>query len=164
MVVSRTLQITAQTTLAEVCAELSKCVDLQLDLRGHSIAPAASAPRRANSSFSLVQRRHTKHVSIQERCSLWALQEKVEMPKSWLGPAVSVLTLGQWRRHGRREHPSGTLAGAAHMLHDGTLHLPEGDQLWLEGRGLRLEGLTIKGVRYVGCLHTIRELCTREVH
>jgi hypothetical protein len=168
MVVSRALQVTAQTTLEDVCAALPKCIDMQLDLRGHSIAPSASAPRRATSSFSLVQLRRTEHLSIEEGSRKWAWQERVDMPTPLLGTALTILTLGQWRRHGRRKHPCWTLAGAAHMLHNGTLQLPEGGQLWLEGRGLRLEGLTISGAfpcacaRSVGCFLTVCRLCTSQ--
>jgi hypothetical protein len=158
---SRALQVTAQTTLAEVCAVLPKCVDQQLDLRGHSIAPATSAPQHATSSFSLVQRQRTKHLSIQEWSSLWTWQDRVEMPMPLL---LTMLTLGQWRNHGKREHARWTLAGAAQMLHNGTLQLPEGGQLWLDGRDLRLEGLTIFGAQSVGCLFTIRGSCIRAVH
>jgi hypothetical protein len=140
------LQVTAQTTLAEICAALPKCVDLHLDLRGNSIAPAASEPQHDTSSFSRPAPAHQApvHSGVVQ---LVDLQERVEMPVPLLDKASTVLTLGQWRRHhGRRNHPRWTLAGAGHMLHNGSLQLPEGGQLWLEGRGVRLESLSISGV------------------
>jgi hypothetical protein len=94
---------------------------------------------------------------------LWSWQERAAVPTPWLGKALTALTLGQWRTHGRREHPSWTLAGAGHMLHNGPLQLREGGQLWLEGRGIRLEGVTIKGAcSLAACVRSVG--CTRAFH